>query len=180
MLARELMPGVTLRPFELNDADEMYALIEANRAYLTPWLPWASASTHDQTVDFIRRGLRQRTESNGIQSAITVNGAIAGNIGVHAIDWAHRSTSIGYWLAEGHQGRGVMTAAVRAYVNHAFSEWQLERVVLRAAVENARSRAVAERVGFVLEGVLRHAELVGDRWHDLATYSILSAEWPQT
>ena len=71
-----------------------------------------------------------------------------------------------------------MTEAVRAYTGHAFEVWGMHRMELRAAVGNARSRAVAERVGFVLEGVLRGAERVGDRHLDVAVYAALATEWP--
>jgi ribosomal-protein-serine acetyltransferase len=54
---------------------------------------------------------------------------------------------------------------------------KLNRVEIRAGVENARSRAVVERRGFTQEGVKRQAELVGDRWIDDAVYSMLAAEW---
>jgi ribosomal-protein-serine acetyltransferase len=106
-----------------------------------------------------------------------VEGAIAGCVGLHGISWPNASTSIGYWLAEAHQGRGIMTAAVSAYVEHSFKTWRLHRFELRAAVANDRSRAVAERLGFRLEGVLRDAERVGDHTHDLVVYSILATEW---
>ena len=177
MLERVLFDDVALRRLSASDADELYALIAADREYLSRWLPWASSGTHADTVAHIRRAERQFAVNDGIQTAITVDGAIAGSIGVHAINWTHASTSIGYWLARRHQGRGIMTAAVAAYADHAFGTWGLHRMELRAAVGNDRSRAVAQRLGFTLEGVLREAERVGDRTYDLAVYSILAPEW---
>jgi ribosomal-protein-serine acetyltransferase len=70
-----------------------------------------------------------------------------------------------------------MTAAVRAYVDHAFQVWRLNRVSIEAAVDNARSRAVAERLGFRQEGVLREVERVGERAVDHVVYAVLAAEW---
>jgi ribosomal-protein-serine acetyltransferase len=100
-------------------------------------------------------------------------------VGVHRVDWANRKASIGYWLAGDAQGRGVMTEAVRAYVDHAFGIWKLNRVTIEAAVENARSRAVAERLGFREEGVLREVERVGERMVDHVVYAMLAADWPR-
>ena len=84
------------------------------------------------------------------------------------ISQADRSAEIGYWLAEPHNGRGHMTAACLALVDHGFDALRLYRAVIRAATGNAPSRAVAERLGFRLEGVEREAQLVKGEFVDLA------------
>jgi len=63
-------------------------------------------------------------------------------------------------------------------VDHAFGAWRLHRVEIRAGVENARSRAIPERLGFRREGVLREAERVGDRYVDQVVYAVLAGDWP--
>ena len=166
-----------LRPLAESDADELYGLIDANRAYLAPWLPWAADQTLERTHEFIRMARRQHAANDGFQAALLYEGSIAGAVGFHSVNWQHGSTSIGYWLAESHQGRGLMTRAVRSVVDHAFAEWDLHRVEIRAAVDNGRSRAIPTRLGFRQEGVLRDAELIGDRYKDLAVYSTLAPEW---
>jgi ribosomal-protein-serine acetyltransferase len=168
-----------LRRLEESDADELYRLIEANREYLARWLPWAEALTLEGSVEFIRGVRRQEASNDGFQAALVSEGSIVGMIGFHGVNWPHRSTTIGYWLDEGHQGRGLMTRAVRALVDHAFGVWDLHRVEIQAAVDNHRSRAIPERLGFREEGVRREAERVGDRWHDLAVYAMLAPEWVQ-
>jgi ribosomal-protein-serine acetyltransferase len=71
-----------------------------------------------------------------------------------------------------------MTAAVRAYVDHAFSTWNLNRVMIQAAVENTRSRAIPERLGFREEGIMREVQRVGGRMLDDVIYGMLAADWP--
>ena len=166
-----------LRPLEEADADELYRLIDANRSHLAPWLPWAADQTLELTREFLRLIRTQETTDNGFQRAILVDGAIAGVAGFHNVNWPHGSTSVGYWLAEAHQGRGLMTGTVRALVDHAFGKWHLHRVEIRAAVGNHRSRAIPERLGFREEEVLRGAELVGGRYLDLVVYGILAPDW---
>ena len=73
-----------------------------------------------------------------------------------------------------------MTRAVSALVDHAFSSLGLNRVEIRAAPENRRSRAIADRLGFQLEGTLRQAQRIGDQYLDNAVYSMLAEEWPAT
>jgi ribosomal-protein-serine acetyltransferase len=62
-------------------------------------------------------------------------------------------------------------------LHYLFDEMRLHRVVIQCAVGNHRSSAIPERLGFTKEAVLRHAELIGARWLDLATWSILEDEW---
>jgi ribosomal-protein-serine acetyltransferase len=176
MLEREIMPGVALRLWEESDADELHDCVEANRAHLARWMPWAATQTRAQTLEFIRLTRRQIGNNDGVQTAITAGGRIVGSVGLHQVIWAHRSTSIGYWVADSHQGRGIITIAVAAYLDYAFATLELERVVLTAAVGNHRSRAIARRLGFIEEGVLRAAEVVNGRAHDLVVYSRLASD----
>jgi ribosomal-protein-serine acetyltransferase len=71
-----------------------------------------------------------------------------------------------------------MTRAVRALVDHAIGAWQINRIEIRAGVENLPSRGVAERLGFREEGRLLQVERVGDRWIDSVLYAMLAADWP--
>ncbi len=177
MLEFRLSDTVRLRLPEEADAPELYRLVERNRAYLAVWLPWAAGQTELDTLDYIRRKRRQLADNEGLETAIEVDGALAGMVGMVALDHRNRSTALGYWLAEEHQGKGVMTAAVRAYLNYAFGALGLNRVEIGAGVDNHRSRAIPERLGFTLEGVRRRGEVIGARTIDHAVYSLLAEEW---
>lgn len=180
MLRHELPGGYALRLPEEADAEELYDVIDANRDHLLPWMPWAPwHKGAEDVLPFIRLTRRQIADNDGLQTVIVdPQGRIVGMVGVHRVDWRNASTSIGYWLARDEQGRGTMTAAVRAYVDHAFGTWELNRVTIQAAVGNARSRAIPERLGFREEGTLREVERLGDRWLDAVVYSVLAADWP--
>jgi ribosomal-protein-serine acetyltransferase len=167
-----------LRLTEEADAEEMYAVVDANREFLARWMPWAAAQTLETTREYIRISRRQFAENQGLQLVIVEHDQIVGGLGFHKIDWVNRWTSIGYWIAEASQGRGTVTRAVRALTNHALTVWRLNRVEIQAGVENERSRAIPERLGFRQEGVLRQAERVGDRYVDHAVYAMLAEDWP--
>jgi ribosomal-protein-serine acetyltransferase len=170
----ELADGRWLRFLEKPDASELYAVIEANREHLARWMPWAAGQTLADTLAFIQRTREQVTNNNGFQTAVIEDDRIVGMVGFHGVSWDHRSTSIGYWLAQSAQGRGTMTCAVKALVDHAFKVWGLHRVEIRAAVDNTRSRAIPERLGFIQDGVLRAAERIGDRYADQVVYARLN------
>jgi ribosomal-protein-serine acetyltransferase len=180
MLTHRLDERRELRMIEDSDAPELYDIVAGNREHLAVWMPWAAGQTFESTVAFIDASRKQLAANQGFQAAIVQEGKIVGVIGYHRVDWQHRSTSIGYWLAESAQGQGTITLATRALVEHAFQRWHLNRLDIRAGVENLRSRAVPERLGFTFEGVLRQAERVGDRYIDHAVYGMLARDWRAT
>lgn len=98
-------------------------------------------------------------------------------IGLNEIDWANRSTKIGYWLDAGHQGKGTMTRASEALVQHAFTDLEFNRVEIEVAVRNTRSRAIPERLGFTFDGIRREAQYLYGRYEDIAVYGMTAAEW---
>ena len=179
MLRHDLPDGCALRELEESDADELFALVDANREHLEPWMPWVPAErSAEDVLAFIRATRKQIADNEGFQTAIvSPDGRIVGMVGFHGVDWLNRRTSIGYWIARAHQGQGTMTHAVRALVDHAIGSWKLNRVTIEAAVDNARSRALPERLGFVQEGTLRGAGRVGQRTMDHAIYAVVAADW---
>lgn len=170
----EVADGCYLRLLEEADAEELYRLVDANRDHLAEWMPWAAGQTLEQTANFIRGALGRYAKRNGFEMGLMVDDRMIGAAGFPGIDWVARATSVGYWLAEEHQGRGLMTRAVRALVDHAFGELELHRVEIQAAEGNRRSRAIPERLGFQQEGILREAECVGGRYLDLVVYGLLA------
>lgn len=166
-----------LRLIEETDADELHRVVAANREFLAGWMPWAARQTLEGTVEFIRSSRQQWAANQGFQAVILERGSIVGVIGFHRLDWENRSTSLGYWIAEDAQGQGTVTFATRALVNHAFGVWDLNRVEIRAGVDNTRSRRIPERLGFADEGLLREAELVGDRYVDHVVFAVLARDW---
>lgn len=174
MLRFDLAAGCHLRPVEEADAGELHALIERNRVQLAKWIRWAQDQTLKDTVEFICRARAKAAEETGLDWVILAERAIIGVVGFPTIDRQNRSASIGYWLDEDHQGRGIMTSAVGKLIELAFERWQLTRLEIRADVQNRPSRAVAERLGFRYEGTLRQAYWVGHRYSDDAVYSLLA------
>ncbi|MCA1632950.1 MAG: GNAT family N-acetyltransferase, partial [Acidobacteria bacterium] len=160
------------------DAAEATALVRQNLAHLKEWLPWATDNfSVEDSLEFIRRNRRQFAENQGYAVHILYRGQHAGNIGYNHIDWTHRTTQLGYWLAASFQGKGIMTRACRAVVDYAFREFKLNRVDIHCGLGNAKSRAIPERLGFKQEGVFRQAEWVRDHFNDLAVYAMLAEEW---
>jgi ribosomal-protein-serine acetyltransferase len=168
----------SLRQLALIDAEELFTVVDANRAWLRRWLPWLDRTkTPEDSRQFLRDVVQQADANRNIQAAILVDGRIAGVASYHRIDWANRSTSLGYWIAERYQGRGLVTASCQVLVDHAFAALNLHRLTITCATGNTRSRAIPSRLGFVYEGRQREAEWLYDHFVDHEMYVQLQPEW---
>ncbi|HEY7478031.1 MAG TPA: GNAT family protein [Actinomycetota bacterium] len=171
----DLGDGVLLRRYTLDDADDVFALVDANRDRLGVWMPWAdSTRTIDDERAWLASVLRDPDDLEG--TALIVEGRYAGGVGLSRGPfgiWAE----LGYWIDREHEGRGLVTRACVALLGLAFDELGVHRVVIRAGVGNARSRAIPERLGFTQEGVLREEGRGVEGFHDLVVYGLLEDEW---
>jgi ribosomal-protein-serine acetyltransferase len=158
-------------------AEEVAALIARNQQRLARWEPWAEQPATAAVVrTFIRTCLEGFAAGTQVQTYIRVGGRLVGSCGLRITAYA-RTGEVGYWLDGSHEGRGLASRSVHALVTAAFRERRLARMELRTAVDNARSRALAERLGFVQEGVQRAAQAFSDRRVDMAVYAVLAREW---
>lgn len=140
--------------------------------------PWEELARPGLTVDDVRAyltpGLTGWTEGTGVPTAIVLDGAVVGALAAR-IAPATAKAEVGYWLASRAGGRGVMTRAVRVLVAELFADG-VHRVEIRTAADNQPSRAVAERLGFTLEGTLREAYPIDGVRHDLCVYARLATD----
>ncbi|MDQ0192260.1 GNAT family N-acetyltransferase [Paenibacillus wynnii] len=167
-----------LKPLAPEHSRPMFQLVERSRERLRRWLPWVDAVTEqDHIVSFVKNAIKQATDNGGFTAGLWVRGELAGIIGYHEIDWRNRSVGIGYWLGQGYEGKGYMTSACRVFVDYALLEMELERVEIRCATGNTPSRGIPERLGFVLEGVIRQVEKLPSGYVNHAVYGLLRSEW---
>lgn len=168
---------VVLRPLRLKHAAALFALTRDNEPWLRRWLPWLDDNTRpEQTRTFVTR--MRELERTGVALTFTVwhRDHLVGVAGFNWIDKGNRSAMVGYWLAQGAAGQGIMTRAVRALEAHAFGPMDLHRLEIRAAVRNRASRAIPERLGYRHEGTLRQAEWLYGKPVDHAVYGKLATD----
>jgi ribosomal-protein-serine acetyltransferase len=163
---------LALVPRNPSDAAEMYAIVERNRTDLRQWLTWIDATHSAGDVKRYAQYAQAQFERHGaFDYAIAENGALVGAIGLHSLDWENRSAQMGYWLSPQARGRGVTARAAFALTAYAFRHLDLHRLEIRCVVENERSRAVAERLGYVFEGILTGAYRLHGTFRDIALYA---------
>src|SRR5690606_32094238 len=151
---------------------------DENREHLRDWLPWLDrVTTLEDTRAFIAAALEQARAQKGFQTVIRADGELVGLVGQRSPEASGRSMTLGYWLAERAQGRGIMTRACAVHVEHGFTELPLAHAEIRCATGNVRSRAIPERLGFRPAGLIRDAEWLYDHYVDHVVYRLSAAEW---
>ena len=178
MLSFNVDEHITLELPQIHHAEEMTAVVLANLDRLQKWMPWAAGDYDIRSAKmFIQRNLNSLSDTGAFALMIRYDGVLAGTIGFHDLDNANRSAHIGYWISKDFEGRGIMTRCCRVLIDHLFEDLDLNRVQINCNVENARSRAIPERLGFELEGIHRECELLHGRFGDWAVYAMLRKDW---
>jgi ribosomal-protein-alanine N-acetyltransferase len=106
--------------------------------------------------------------------AITINGKVAGAIGVHQKEDVYRkSMELGYWLGEPYWGKGLAVQAVKEISAYAFTTFDVNRLFACVFAGNIASMRVLQKAGFILEGIHRSAVIKNDRILDEHVYALL-------
>lgn len=163
----------------VNDAfTERYAeLAKENNKYLSQWLAWPGVcTTQNDFKKFVKNSLHQYADGKSMNCAIEFRGEIVGNAGFNTINHDLKKVEIGYWIGKQYQGNGIITRVCQHLIDFAFIKFDMEKVQISAAEDNLPSRAVCERLGMKLEGIITHQEKVGDRILNHAIYGIHRAK----
>ncbi|NKE04196.1 GNAT family N-acetyltransferase [Mesobacillus selenatarsenatis] len=178
MFLYKINEQLSLKLAEVNDADRVFELTEKSRDYLKEWLPWLDFTTKvEDTKEFLKGTMKGYADNNSMTTVILYEGEIVGTAGFNSINWSSKTAYIGYWIGHEYQGKGIMTKVARALTEYAFDHLKLNKVEIRAAADNKKSRGIPERLGFVEEGKIRQAEWLYDHYVDHIVYGILAEEW---
>ncbi len=158
-------------------AEELLEMVRDNLDILKPWMPWATDTySLENSQYFIRANLLRFAENGSFDSVILQEGKKIGTIGFHNLDLINRSAEVGYWLTKELHGKGIMTICAKALTDYLFDDFGLNRIQINCNVENLKSRAIPERLGFKLEGIHRQVELLNGKLGDWAIYAMLEQE----
>ena len=170
-----------LHPFRRRDAEPLIAAVHESLDELSRWLPWAhDGYGRSDAIRFIRDSSAAWTEGRAFDFAVKPAGKgriHLGNVSVWHTSRRERAGEIGYWVRTGMTREGIGTEATARVMQLAFEELGLHRVTLRIATGNTASERIAEKLGFVKEGLLRKEVLVAGEWLDHSLWGILEDEF---
>lgn len=165
----ELGDGFRLALRTLDTVEEMHTLTVANLERLRQWEPWARyEQTLESTAAFTRAQLSDFTAGSVLPTVILSDDVIVGSASLR-MDSYTQTAELGYWIDTAAEGRGAVSRACAALLTEV-PQRGIRRVEIRTAVENVRSWRVAERLGFIREGVLASAMPIGEGRMDMVVY----------
>ena len=167
-----------LEPLEPWQAEEFAANLDRAREHIRPWVgPAFVTDDVEGARATLRRYAERQAADDGRLFGIRLDGELVGGVMFVEFDAARGSCEIGCWLEPAAEGHGLITRACEVLLDWAFTTRGLHRAEWQCRADNARSAAVAERLGMVREGVLReHWPYEGARY-DKEIWSILAPDW---
>jgi len=162
---------------ELRAVDERYTaalhnLVVKNRAWLQESLNWPQfVGTEDDTRKNIQSNQMLHQRGYAKMFLIFNDNELAGVLSFNAIEPLNKTGYIGYWLDEDHQGQGMLSRALQAFIGYYVERNEIRRFVIKCRVANLASNQVALRNGFLLEGCLKEAEFLNGRFDDQNIYA---------
>lgn len=170
---------------EFADYDAFFEKVLDSREFLEEHLPWVKETSASDLKKRVRSWVLSEQLSQGgcwqifekrpspeIQNELQ---NLAGFI-MMDVNLQNRSATLSYWLFENFSGRGLMTESLKLLEKFCFSTLHLNRLELFASVENPKSQAVAERSGFIQEGICRDFEIKNGIFIDHVRYSRLARD----
>jgi ribosomal-protein-serine acetyltransferase len=155
-------------------SEELFRLVDSNRAHLRRWHPWIDTLRSVSNVEKTISTWQGRFSSGqACYYGVWFEDRLCGMINYISVDLSNQWAALSYWLDAEHQGKGIMTNCCLTMISQAFHVWKFNRVSIECATENTRSRAIPERLGFKLEGILCEVEWLHDRYVDHAIYGLL-------
>jgi ribosomal-protein-serine acetyltransferase len=167
-----------LRLWNISMKNELYNLIESNRQHLYSYLRFIeNIISPEHAIGLINEGLEGYVKGSSLNLAIFYNSQLAGNIVLESIDqYKHMDAEISYWIGKQFEGKGIVTRSTQEILKYAFEDLGLNRIKLQIAKGNTRSKKIADKLGFTLEGTMRQAYRTNDEFQDICIYSILKDE----
>jgi ribosomal-protein-serine acetyltransferase len=171
-------PRLFLRTPRQGDATIAYPIVRESLNELKTWMPWATDKySPEDAEDWYRKAAAKFINREELAYLIFLKdeSQYLGNVSAFAFDWNVPKCEIGYWLRTTYTDQGYMTEAAAALIAMVKEALQTRRIEIQMNAKNQKSRAVAERLGFQLEGILRSNAMFGENLIDSCVYA-----WVQT
>lgn len=177
-MTSEIIPvsqHIELRSVQERYTADLHNLVIKNKTFLQTAFDWAQ---HVGSEEDTRRNVQsnQMLHQRGYAKMFLIfrDDALVGVLSFNTIEPTNKTGYIGYWLDEDHQGQGILSQSLQAFMRYYVERGEIRRFVIKCRVANQHSNGVAVRNGFTLEGCLREAEYLNGRFDDVNIYGKIS------
>lgn len=169
---------VRIRRPQPADAPAVLAAVEVSRPELQAWMPWCTpAYALEDAQAWI--ALSAKWPDGPLCPFViesVADGELLGSTGIDVEDGLDHAHKLGYWVRSDRTGRGLARRAARLAARFGFEHLGAQRIAILMAVDNDRSRRVAEAIGARQEGRMRSRFLLEGVRHDAWLYALLPGE----
>jgi len=172
--------NILLRPFQFEDSEGLYQAVRESLDDVKPWMSWAHDSySQGEADDFIRITRARWEERTLFAFAIidAVNGDVLGGCSLSHKHPVYHFCNVGYWVRSSRHGQGIAGRAAKLAARYGFEHAGIIRGEVVMAVDNEKSRRVAEKIGAHYEGILLNRMVVGKAIYDAHMYSLLPSDF---
>ena len=171
---------VILRPFEMDDATQLYEAVHESLVDLKPWMSWAHDEYSQEDAEKFIRITRARWEERALYAFAIIdakNGDVLGGCSLSHKHPVYHFCNVGYWVRSSRHGNGIAGRSAKLAARFGFEFAGLIRAEVVVAVGNEKSKRVAEKIGAHYEGVLLNRMVVGTDIYDAYMYSLLPSDF---
>ncbi|MBO9129893.1 GNAT family protein [Bacillus sp. 165] len=158
MFTYKIDDEVSLKLLEKGDAWRLFEIVDSARAYFKKWIEWVD--TIGDETDFypkIEKYAQRYVMGERLKTGLLYQNQLIGIIGFNTMDKKNKRISLGYWIHEDYQGKGIVASSVPFFIQYAFESLKLNKVEIECVASNGKSRAIPENLGFTEEGTIRSA-----------------------
>lgn len=168
-----------IRPFTPEDAPAFFEVMRHEQ--VTRYIGQKPMASVEDAVARLQRFQRVYDQQEGLVWAVVLreNNQLIGNVLLWNLNSAHYRAEVGYILGPEWWGKGLMTEVVTRVLDFGFDTMGLHSIEAQTDPDNAASRRVLEKLGFVLEAHYHenYYDITRERFTDTTVFSLLVQNW---
>ncbi len=178
MIDAPLNSGIIIRQLDIRQTQEFYDFIIRNKAFFIDTIPFVSEISAIADVEIIiKNGLDRYSKGLGLYYTLWDRTRIVGYVLARDINEKSKWAEIGYMIDHAYAGKGIIKASCIKLINYLFDFIGMEKILICCSDDNKSSMAVAAKLGFVLEGTLRHHTLINGKIRNTLYLGMLKEEY---
>lgn len=168
-------------PLHINHTEQFYQLLSSNHNRIKESFPKLTSSNSSlaESKEYIEQKMLDFENKLFFSFGLWLKDTetLIGYLAIKNIDWSISKAEMGYFIDQIYEGKGMVTEALQILISYAFDELKMNKLYLRSLQNNIASQRVAEKNGFLKEGILRKEFKSGnDQLEDVIYYGLIQSD----